>query len=91
MARGKYEFSDRTKEAARRKWHAENPGNEHEEIEIDHIVSVREAKQRGIPPVIASSMINAQGMRKKDNREKSDKDADPKFVEYLLSLMARLF
>ena len=87
--RGKYEFSEKTKDEIYRRQRKNFP--EDAVIEVDHIVSVRECKEKGIPPVIASSVLNAQLLTKKDNREKSDKDADPTFVDYLLSLMVRMF
>lgn len=60
------------------------------ELEIDHIVSVRQCREVGIPAWICSSLINAQLLTRKENREKSDKDADPEFVDYLLSLIVRM-
>ena len=89
MSRKGYEFSDRVKDEVYRRQRSSYPADE--EVEVDHIVSVRECKQKGIPQSIASSIVNAQLLSKKENREKSDDDADPGFVDYLLSLMTRLF
>lgn len=89
MARKGYEFDEKTKDAVYKRDRHKFPKDV--AVEVDHIASIRECREKGIPPVIASSIINAQLLLKKDNREKSDKDADPNFVEYLLSLMARMF
>lgn len=90
-SRRSYEFPQRVKdEVYTRDCHKYSDLEEGVELEIDHIVSVRECKEKGIPPWIASSPINAQLLTKKENREKSDKDADPVFVDYLLSLIVRM-
>lgn len=83
-----YEFSEKTKDEIYRRERHKFP--EDAEVEVDHIVSVRECRDKGIPPVIASSLINAQLLTKEENRKKSDEDADPGFVDYLLSLMMRI-
>lgn len=83
-----YEFNEKTKDEVYRRERHKYP--EDVVVEVDHIVSVRECKERGIPPIVASSIINAQLLTRKENREKSDKDAHPDFVDYLLSLMTRI-
>lgn len=86
--RGKYEFNRRTKDEIYRRQRQNFPENVI--LEVDHIVSVRECKEKGIPSFIASSVLNAQLLTRKDNREKSDSNADPIFVDYLLSLIVRM-
>lgn len=83
-----YEFNKKTRDEIYRRHRHEFPDDA--ELEIDHIVSVRECIEKGIPPWIASNIINAQLLTKKENREKSDKDADPVFVDYLLSLIVKI-
>lgn len=86
--RGRYEFPRHVKkEVHRRDTHKHPKGVK---LEVDHIVSVRECKDKEIPPWIASNIINAQLLTREENREKSDKDADPHFVSYLLSLIVRM-
>ena len=87
-----FEFSQRVKnEVFSRQYHKYGNLDEGVELEIDHIVSVRQCREVGIPAWIASSMVNAQLLTRQENREKSDKDADPDFVDYLLSLIVRMF
>jgi len=95
MTRGKYEFSDRTKEAARRKWHAENPGNEDANLEVDHLVAVWFAKKHGIPHQQITSGANAKALRQKEHKAKHRNE--PTEEEYktlaqgLLGIIKRLF
>lgn len=87
-SRGRYDFPKYVKREIRnRDTHKFPKGTK---LEVDHIVSVRECKEIGIPSWIASNIVNAQLLTQKDNREKSDKDADPIFVDYLLSLIIRM-
>ena len=86
--RGRYEFPRRVKKEVRRLHTHKHPKGV--KLEVDHIVSVRECKDKGIPPWIASNIINAQLLTRAENQEKSDNDADPIFVDYLLSLIVRM-
>jgi len=86
--RGSYEFSQKTKDEIYRRDKHKYPDND--DLEFDHILSVRQAKELGIPAWIVSSAINGQLLTRQENREKSDKDADPVFVDYLLSLIVRM-
>lgn len=82
------EFSRHVKrEVHRRDKHKYPKGTK---LEIDHIVSVRQCRELGIPPWIASNIINAQLLSRKENQEKGSQDADPHFVDYLLSLIVRM-
>jgi len=86
-----YEFSRRTKhEVYRRDRHKRPEIPPEANMEVDHIVSIRQCREVGIPPFIASSIINAQLLTRKENRTKNGKDADPDFVIYLLSLATKL-
>ncbi len=84
-----YEFSKKTKDEVFRRERHKFP--EDEEVEVDHIVSVRQCKEGGIPKEVASSIINAQLLTKADNRSKSDADAPEEKVSKLKSLMPKLF
>ena len=86
--RGSYEFSELTKDEVYRKQRHKFP--EDAIIEVDHIISVRQCIELGIPDWLCASQINAQLLTRRDNREKSDKDADPEFVDYVLSLVVRM-
>ena len=86
--RGSYEFSREVKDFVHKRDAGKYPPGT--KVEIDHICSIRQAKELGIPAWIISSAINAQLLSQKENRKKADKDADPEFVEYLMSLIVRL-
>ena len=86
--RGRYEFPRHVKKEVRSLHTHKHPKGT--KLEVDHIVSVRQCKDEGIPPWIASNIINAQLLTRRENQEKSDKDADPIFVDYLLSLIVRM-
>lgn len=68
--RRRYEFPDRVKESARKKWHEENPGNENEPLEVDHKIPVWWAKKNNIPPDLVRTRQNARALRIKEHKQR---------------------
>jgi len=86
--RGIYEFSREVKDYIHKRDADKYPPEYN--VEVDHICSIRQAKELGIPAWIVSSAVNAQLLSRKENRRKNGKDADPAFVDYLLSLIVKM-
>lgn len=86
--RGKNEFSKEVKDEIYRLQRHKFPKDA--ELEFDHIASVRQCRELGIPWWIISSSINCQLLTKEENRKKADKDAPEAFINMLLSLITRM-
>lgn len=59
-----FEFSNRTKEEERSRWHAKNPGRERESLQVHHILPISEGKKRGVPRESIRSQQNAVAVPK---------------------------
>lgn len=68
--RGRYDFDEATKDSAKRKWHADNPGNEKVPLEVDHHIPVWWAKKNNIPPDLVRTRQNARAMRVHEHKER---------------------
>ena len=95
MSRKGYEFNNLTKEAAKLKWHKENPNNEDATLEVDHIISIWFAKKYGLPKHTIKSAKNAKALTHEEHKKKHDNE--PTEEEYatlaqaLLGYVRRLF
>lgn len=83
MARRGYEFDKRTREAARIKWHRDNPGREDEQLEVDHKVPIWYAKKNGIPPAVIKSQDNARALPVDEHKERDHYDEEE--INFFLS------
>jgi len=81
MGRQSYEFSEHTKEAARLRWHKDNPKRQSEELEVDHIIAIWWMRENGIPPVVGRSAQNARAL---PTQEHIQKHRDETSEEYRL-------
>lgn len=71
-----YEFSERTKESARRKWHRDNPGNEHVQLEVHHKTPIKYARENGIPPAVIRQDNNAVAMPVQEHKKVNHRDEE---------------
>lgn len=93
MPRKGYEFSQRTRNEAIRRWHRDNPGREDEELEVHHRVPVYYARKHGIHPDVVRSQDNAQAMPKSEHRgvDHYDEEQINAHLSSLANFLGRLF
>lgn len=90
MSRKGYEFSDRTKYQAKKRWHTKNPGRENEELEVHHLLPVSEGKKRGVPRDALRSDENAIAVPK-DFHQEIHRELDESTILYLVSYFKNLW
>ena len=95
MSRGRYEFSQRTKDSAVNKWRWNNPDRDDEDLEVDHIVPVWAAKELGIPADLVRTDDNARaltvGEHKDRHRNESDLEEYRSLAQSILGWIDGLF
>jgi len=93
MGRKNYEFSDRVKDEAIRRWRIANPGREDEELEIDHRTPIWFAKEHNIHPSVVTSQDNARALPKSEHRDRNHYDEEEirGFLAQLANFVGRLF
>lgn len=74
-----FEFDRRTRDRAIEKWHHANPGNEDEELEVDHKVPIWFAKKHRLPSAVIRSQQNAEALPKSDHKEKHRNESEEEY------------
>lgn len=87
MPRKGYEFSQRTRNEAIRRWYINNPGREKEELEVDHKVPIWYAKKHGIHPSVIRSQDNARALPKEDHKQRDHYDEEE--IRFFLSTLTQ--
>lgn len=89
MSKKSYEFSREVKdEVWRRQRHLFPEGMA---LEVDHIVSIFQCQELGIPDWVCANILNAQLLPVAENRRKSNRAADPAVVAMMMSLIRPMF
>lgn len=93
MPRKGYEFPDRVKDEAIRRWRIKNPDRTDEELEVDHKVPVWFAKKHGVPREVITSQDNARAIPKSEHRDRDhyDEEEIKAFLSQLVNFIGRMF
>jgi len=93
MPRKGCEFSKGTKNKERLAWHKKHPGEE-EDLEVHHILGVRDGRRLGVPREALRSRRNAVALTKEDHRkahENNDDETTTCLARAFIKLFAKLF
>jgi len=86
-----YEFSDRDKREAKRRWHEANPGREDEQLDVDHKVPIFRAREMGMHPHEVNTLQNARAVPRAEHQKRDHNEDVTGFLSGMARFVGRLF